>query len=133
VSPYARARASALGVDLATVAPGADGVVHAAEVERAVEGADRGAERPADPQAAMRRAIAAAMSLSKRDIPHYYLAHTIDLGPAMTWLARENETRAVPDRLLSGVLLLAAAARAARDVPEINARWAVERAVPNDR
>ena len=137
VSPYARARASALGVDLGAVAPGPDGVVHAAEVERAALAPPRaevpGDRAAVDPQAAMRRAIAVAMSTSKREIPHYYLAHTIDLGPAMAWLARENQARAVPDRLLSGVLLLAAVAKAAREVPEINARWAEDRAILLDR
>lgn len=32
-----------------------------------------------DRQARMRRAIAAAMSRSKREIPHFYLATTIDV------------------------------------------------------
>jgi pyruvate dehydrogenase E2 component (dihydrolipoamide acetyltransferase) len=42
---------------------------------------------------AMRHAIASAMSRSKREIPHYYLAHTIDLEPALAWLERRNAQR----------------------------------------
>ena len=41
--------------------------------------------RPGKP-ADMRDAIAAAMSRAKREIPHYYLGHWIDLSPANEWL-----------------------------------------------
>jgi pyruvate dehydrogenase E2 component (dihydrolipoamide acetyltransferase) len=71
----------------------------------------------------MRRAIAAAMSRSKREIPHYYVSSEIDLGPAMTWLAAKNERLAPADRLLPGVLFLKAVALALREHPELNAHW----------
>ncbi len=127
VSPLARRRARELGVDLALVAPGPDGAVHLAEVESAARA------RHEDAGAAMRRAIAAAMSASKREIPHYYLAHAIDLGPALAWLGRENEARPVPARLLPGVLLLKAAARALAVTPELNAHWIGASAPPIER
>lgn len=127
VSPLARRRARELGVDLAAVAPGPDGAVHLAQVESAARA------RHEDAGAAMRRAIAAAMSASKREIPHYYLAHTIDLGPALAWLERENEARPVPARLLPGVLLLKAAARALAVTPELNAHWIGASAPPIER
>jgi pyruvate dehydrogenase E2 component (dihydrolipoamide acetyltransferase) len=136
VSPLARRRAHELGLDLAAVEPGPDGVVHAAQVEAAKAAKPakpREAAAPADAQAAMRRAIAAAMSKSKREIPHYYLAHTIDLGRAMEWLQAENEARPVPERLLYGVLLLKAVAKALREVPELNAHWTGESAPPLER
>ena len=63
------------------------------------------------------------MARSKREIPHYYLATTIDMHRAMTWLAEQNLERPVADRLLYGVLLLKAVALALRDVPELNAVW----------
>ena len=63
----------------------------------------------------MRKAIAAAMGRSKREIPHYYLSHTVDLGAALGWLEAFNAARPVPDRLLPAVLLLKAAALALRD------------------
>jgi pyruvate dehydrogenase E2 component (dihydrolipoamide acetyltransferase) len=72
----------------------------------------------------LRQTIAAAMSRSKREIPHYYLSTTIDLHRAMTWLAEENRKRPVTDRLLYGVLLLKAVALALRELPELNAVWA---------
>ncbi|WHZ27777.1 MAG: Dihydrolipoamide acetyltransferase component (E2) of acetoin dehydrogenase complex [Nitrospira sp.] len=74
-----------------------------------------------DRQTRMRETIAAAMARSKREIPHYYLSTTIDLGRAMAWLKAENLKRPVTDRLLYGVLLIKAVALALRQVPELNA------------
>jgi pyruvate dehydrogenase E2 component (dihydrolipoamide acetyltransferase) len=71
----------------------------------------------------MRRAIAAAMSRSKRETPHFYLAQTIDMSNAIAWLAQENQRRPVTERLLHGVLLVKAVALALREVPELNAVW----------
>jgi pyruvate dehydrogenase E2 component (dihydrolipoamide acetyltransferase) len=71
----------------------------------------------------MRQTIAAAMTRSKREIPHYYLSTTIDMGTAMAWLKEDNLRRPVTDRLLVGVLLLKAVALALREVPELNAVW----------
>jgi pyruvate dehydrogenase E2 component (dihydrolipoamide acetyltransferase) len=78
----------------------------------------------------MRRAIAAAMSRSKRETPHFYLGETIDLSRAIQWLGEENERRSVQERLLHGVLLLKAVALALREVPELNATWQGDRVVP---
>jgi pyruvate dehydrogenase E2 component (dihydrolipoamide acetyltransferase) len=78
---------------------------------------------PSSPAAAMRRAIAAAMSRSNRDIPHYHLAHPVDFSPALEWLARANERRPVTGRLLYGVLLMKAVALALRDYPDFNGFW----------
>jgi pyruvate dehydrogenase E2 component (dihydrolipoamide acetyltransferase) len=80
----------------------------------------------------MRQAITAAMARSKREIPHYYLSTTIDMQPAMDWLAEENSRRSVGDRLLYGVLLLKAVSLALREVPELNAYWQGNRAVRSD-
>ncbi len=76
-----------------------------------------------DRLARMRQTIAAAMSRSKREIPHYYLSTTIDMHPALEWMAEENLKRPVTDRLLYGVLLIKAVALALREVPELNAIW----------
>jgi pyruvate dehydrogenase E2 component (dihydrolipoamide acetyltransferase) len=74
-----------------------------------------------DRQTRIRETIAAAMARSKREIPHYYLSTTIELGRAMAWLKAENLKRPVMDRLLYGVLLIKAVALALRQVPELNA------------
>jgi len=64
----------------------------------------------------MREAIAAAMSRSKREIPHYYLSTTIDVTPATEWLAAHNATAPVAERLLFAALIVKAVALACREL-----------------
>lgn len=81
-------------------------------------------EKPGDERyAAMRRAIAAAMAKSKREIPHYYLGQPIDLERALTWLEERNLERPLPERILPATLLLRATVLALEDVPEMNGFW----------
>ncbi|MBI3993735.1 MAG: 2-oxo acid dehydrogenase subunit E2 [Candidatus Lambdaproteobacteria bacterium] len=132
-SPRARRLAQELGVALEGVAgSGPEGAVVAADVERAARQAretaapaatEAEAVAPETRAALMRRAIAAAMTRSKREIPHYYLATEIDMGAALDWLQSENERRPVPERLLYSALLIKAVARAAAKVPEVNGFW----------
>lgn len=127
VSPLARKIASDLGVDLSGVTgTGEQGAITREDVERAA--ARRRPVRPAaappvDRSAAMRDAIAAAMTRSKREIPHYYLSTTIDMGTALAWLKTENEKRAVTERILPAALLIKAVALALHDVPDLNGHW----------
>jgi pyruvate dehydrogenase E2 component (dihydrolipoamide acetyltransferase) len=124
ISPVAAARAAALGLDArALTGTGPGGAVTLADVEAAVA---KPAMRPtpAHPAAdAMRHAIATAMARSKREIPHYYLGTSIDMGRALQWLEAANRARPVPQRLLYGVLLLKAVARALKDAPDLNGTW----------
>jgi pyruvate dehydrogenase E2 component (dihydrolipoamide acetyltransferase) len=140
ISPLARTLAASLGVDPATLrGTGPDGAITREDVERAVAGrvpAPPAAPTPpaptvSDRQAQLRQTIGAAMARAKREIPHYYLSTTVDLGRATDWLLAENAKRAVPDRLLLGALLLKAVALALREVPELNARWAEGRPQPS--
>jgi pyruvate dehydrogenase E2 component (dihydrolipoamide acetyltransferase) len=130
ISPLARKRAAELGVDLdALAASSGGGSITAADVEKAATGvrAPAPAAAPAPPKPidleAMRRAIAAAMARSKREIPHYYLSLTVDVSRALNWLAQENAKRPVTKRLLPAVLLLRAVALALRETPELNGFW----------
>jgi pyruvate dehydrogenase E2 component (dihydrolipoamide acetyltransferase) len=68
----------------------------------------------------MRRAIAAAMARSKREIPHYYLAHTIDVTAAQRWLASANEGKPPSERVLFAAVLLNVVAAALHEAPELN-------------
>lgn len=126
VSPAARRRAQQLGLKPdALHGSGADGAVTLADVERAVSQSQPVAVPPrAKPggfdAGQMRQAIAAAMSRSKREIPHYYLAESIDFAAAQAWLDDWNRDRLPQDRLLSAVLLLKATALALREVPQLN-------------
>jgi pyruvate dehydrogenase E2 component (dihydrolipoamide acetyltransferase) len=80
----------------------------------------------------MRRIIGAAMARSKREIPHYYLTHTIDMARALEWLREQNLKRPVTERLLYGVLLVKAVALALSEVPELNAVWRGEEVVQSE-
>ena len=78
----------------------------------------------------MRLAIARLMSRSKREIPHYYVSNTVDLGPALSWLRERNRSVPMSARMVPAALLLKAAALAARGVPELNGFWAEDHFVP---
>lgn len=159
VSPFARRLAAELGIDLTAVrGTGSGGAIRADDVRRAVPEAEaapttaapEAAERPAAPpeamtaqpeaqaeteqgaerQAAMRRAIGNLMARSKREIPHYYLSTTIDLGPMTQWLRSRNRELPMPSRIVPAALLLKAAALAAREVPELNGFWLDDHFVP---
>jgi pyruvate dehydrogenase E2 component (dihydrolipoamide acetyltransferase) len=149
VSPLAMRVAVELRVDLSGVqGTGPDGAITKADVEKAaaakaappvapvvtpppavpaevakVPPPSKPTVAPADRHAAMRRAIAAAMTRSKREIPHYYLGTRIDMSRALSWLQAENLQRPVTDRLLYAVLLLKAVAVAVRQFPEMNGFW----------
>ena len=133
-SPAARKVAEALKVDLLSVTgTGPGGSITREDVERAasrgrtvaasVPAAVPTAVPPVSKVTAMRSAIAAAMSRSKREIPHVYLSTTIDMTTAMGWLSAENEKRGVEHRLLPVVLLLKAVARAVADMSGLNGFW----------
>jgi pyruvate dehydrogenase E2 component (dihydrolipoamide acetyltransferase) len=121
-SPAARRLAAAESIDLTGLAgTGPQGAVVRADVERAVATAKPVAEKARGLDLdAMRLAIAAAMARSKREIPHYYLEHQVDLAFAQDWLARTNAERAPENRLLMAVLAVKAVARAARRFPAFN-------------
>ncbi len=126
-SPLARRVAQELGVDLSGVqGTGPHGEITEIDVQRAAEALKKApTEKPVVPElrAGIRRAIAAAMARSNREIPHYYLETKIDLQRALKFLEAENQKRSVKDRLLSVILLIKAVARALHDVPELNAYW----------
>jgi pyruvate dehydrogenase E2 component (dihydrolipoamide acetyltransferase) len=140
-SPAARRRAQELGLALAHVpCASADGVISLADVERAADpsGQPRTLATPSDvaqtaplpataPQAppgprpdAMREAIGAAMTRSKREIPHYYLGTQLDVEAACAWLERRNAAVPVTERVLFAALEIKAVALALRQVPELN-------------
>lgn len=119
ISPLARKRAIALDLDIRTLTgSGPDGTITLDDVERA---ANLSAPAPApDRQAEMRKAIAAAMSRSKREIPHYYLSETVPMRQAQTWLTSINKGRAITDRILMAAVQLKAVALALKKFPDMN-------------
>lgn len=136
VSPVARRRALELGIDAESLSgTGIDGSVTLADVELAGAGGGKRETPVVEPAAIepkrragfdpdqMRQAIAAAMSRSKREIPHYYIGSTIDMAKAQSFLEAYNRERPPEQRLLPAVLLLKATALALRDMPQFNGFW----------
>jgi pyruvate dehydrogenase E2 component (dihydrolipoamide acetyltransferase) len=124
VSPAARRLAEAHGIDLSTVTgSGSAGEITYADVERRRGEAVAPPEKKRAPWLdldAMRTAIAAAMARSKREIPHYYLEHQVDVTACEQWLTQKNATRPPDDRLLIGALAIKAVALAARGFSAFN-------------
>ena len=142
VSPVARRTAATLGVDLKTLeGTGPQGAITLHDVEHAAATAHHetpppapqvtspaaepksAAEKARERGAAMRASIAAAMSRSKREIPHYYLSDEIVLETALEWLTEQNAGVAITERILPAVLQLKAVALAAVRYPEFNGFW----------
>ncbi len=123
ITPVARRRAAALNIDMAELrGTGVDGAIQLADVEAAARAAPAGAPsiRRGVDLSEMRKAIAAAMSRSKREIPHYYLSETVDLHAALSWLEDFNRDREPLARILPAVLFLKAAALALHAQPKLN-------------
>jgi len=127
ITPVARRRAAALSLDPALIlrGTGVEGSIRLADVETYASGAKL-ARRPAKKGldlSQMRQAIAAAMSRSKREIPHYYLTETVDLSAASTWIERYNAEKTPVERILPAVLFLKAAALALREQAQLNGAY----------
>jgi pyruvate dehydrogenase E2 component (dihydrolipoamide acetyltransferase) len=130
VSPLAREVAAERGVKLEDVlGTGPAGAVTREDVERAAERMEAAARMVAPEgeedarRQAMRRAIAAAVTRSNREIPHYWVSARIDMSRALEWMAARNIERPLADRLLPAALLLRAVALSLRVRPELNGFW----------
>jgi pyruvate dehydrogenase E2 component (dihydrolipoamide acetyltransferase) len=134
ISPAARRLAAERGIDIAQLTgSGPGGAITVADVQvwqPPVAEAPR--RRTGFDPAAMRQAIAAAMSRSKREIPHYYLSQTINVAAALTRLETLNRDRSPRARLLPAALMLRAAALAMAKLPELNGFWEDGRFRPGD-
>lgn len=120
ISPAARKHAEDHGIDIDTVnGTGPDGAVTLQDIQQA-EARLQTQAGPADRQAEMRKAIAAAMSRSKREIPHYYLSETVPMAKAQAWLTAANAQRGIAERLLMAPLQLKAVAMALKKYPDMN-------------
>ncbi len=123
-SPAARRLAQSHNVDLAAVSgSGPGGAIVFKDIERQFTGVTTAVEKKSSTGLdldAMRAAIAAAMARSKREIPHYYLEHQVDVTPCEAWLARMNSARPPESRLLMGAAAMKAVALAARRFPAFN-------------
>jgi len=124
-SPLARKIAEEKGIDLLKIkGSGPDGAITREDVEKAVVEQMAPAATPEKSVSEnIRTAVAAAMSKSNREIPHYYLQTRVDMTVALKWIAEANKQRAVKDRLLPVVLMIKAVAKALANFPDLNAWW----------
>ncbi len=123
-SPRARARAKALGIDIATIepAPGARRIVEADVLRAAAAAAPAPAASPTVPRA--RKIIASRLEESFR-APHFYVHAEADaafLAKTRDDLLPEFE-RTHGVRLTYNDLLVKAIALAVRDNPAVNTQW----------
>ena len=122
ITPAARRLAAQSGIDLHSITAKSHGI----PIGRADIAAMAKPIRP-EPLNEMRSAIAAAMSRSKREIPHYYLSHQADLTNTDAFLTKTNKNRPPQNRLLLGVLYLRAVSLAVKKVPEMNGHFQEDR------
>jgi pyruvate dehydrogenase E2 component (dihydrolipoamide acetyltransferase) len=141
-SPLARKLAASRGVNLSAIAgTGPAGRIVKKDVESAPVGGGGGASVSAAPTiraargiageeksialTGMRKTIAERLLASKTQIPHFYLSVTMDGGPLMA-LRKELNAMTEKDggqKLTVNDFILLAAARAAAEVPKINAAY----------
>jgi pyruvate dehydrogenase E2 component (dihydrolipoamide acetyltransferase) len=129
-SPLAKRIAGERGIDLSAITGTGDGgAITKEDVERFIlkaETTTEVVEKKASPQVStesIRMAVAAAMSKSNKEIPHYYLETKVDMSKAMAWLAETNKARPIKKRILPVALLLKAVAKAIRIAPDLNSYW----------
>lgn len=137
-SPLARRLASRNAIPLSTLrGSGPKGAIIAADLtneshanaEAVINAAEHNPSLPdnnmfdtsrSDEKAGMRRAIAAAMTRSKQEIPHYYLSTSIELTAASQWVTDYNRDKQPEQQLLLTALLHKAVALALTRSPELN-------------
>lgn len=134
VSPLAKRIASENGIELSKIeGTGEEGVITKEDVEKAIAQRDKITEIPKESienkeksgfkTESIRSAVAAAMSKSNREIPHYYLDKKIDLTKSLDWLFEKNQQRTIQKRILPAALLIKAVAKSLLDYPDLNAVW----------
>lgn len=120
ISPAARKKAQELGVDLTLLSSKIEGTIQLGDVEEAAKSELKTTSDATLNNEGMRKAIAAAMSLSNATIPHYYLSTTINMTPSLKWLEALNAKRSIEKRILPAALLIRASVKALQEVPELN-------------
>ena len=136
-SPVARKTAHLSGIELSTLT--GSGPYGAVLLRDLPKDADSQTPPPADKTKSvrqdvspMRQAISDAMSRSKKEIPHYYLALDIDLTKVQTWLAEQNQQREPEQRLLLPAVILNAIARQLVKFPDLNGFYQDGRFTPSE-
>lgn len=125
-SPLAKRIAAENNIDLSQMrGTGENGAITKEDVENAITQVKTGKIEGKTPLQieAIRLAVAAAMSKSNKEIPHYYLEKRIDITKALAWLRETNSKLPIQKRLLPAALLIKTVAQSLVDFPELNAVW----------
>ena len=143
-SPTVRGRAQRLGIDLASVGAGPDGIVRHEDLDtflvaRAAPAAKaKPAAEKAEPRRpvellegageqikviGLRRRIAENMAASKRHIPHFTYVEECDVTDLERWRTEFNEQRGDRPKLTLLPFLITAICRTLPEFPMINARY----------
>jgi pyruvate dehydrogenase E2 component (dihydrolipoamide acetyltransferase) len=124
-SPLAKKMAQENHIDLSKIiGTGPDGAITKEDIDVSIKQSETAeTEKISTPTEAIRMAVAAAMSKSNREIPHYYLEKKIDMTKVLAWLQEANKQRTVANRLLPVVLFIKAMAKSLKEVPDLNAVW----------
>ena len=125
VSPLAKRFATEKHIDLLKIkGTGNDGAIIKADIEQVVRQMETFEKKKTNPPSdTIRLAVAAAMTKSNKEIPHYYLQKNIDLTRALAWLQETNSQRVAKQRLLPVTLLIKATAKSLTEFPDLNAVW----------
>ncbi len=133
-SPRARRVAKELAVDLSGLTgTGPEGRITEEDVRRAASAATAAAPPAAPgeivPFRGMRKAVAAAMSRSKREIPHFYVTSQVDMAAASCLLADLKPAYAEQGVKLTYTALVAkATAGTLSEMPQLNG-WYTEEGI----
>ena len=131
-SPVARKMAEEAGIDLARITgSGPGGRIMERDVQAAVEaGPSREEPAPAEPPEGevvplnrMRRAIARRMAESKANAPHFYVTVEVNMDEALKIRNQLNELAPDAEKISVNDLIVAAAARALKRFPNLNASY----------
>ncbi|MFT6896097.1 MAG: pyruvate dehydrogenase E2 component (dihydrolipoamide acetyltransferase) [Paraglaciecola sp.] len=123
ISPAARQKAAELAIDWRQLQTGSgpQGAIVLDDITTMANASTEGAHPPErDSGQQMREAIAAVVSRSKKEIPHYYLQQDMQLDNVLAWSGEYNHGRPVNERILPSALLYCAIARALSSFTQFN-------------
>lgn len=117
ISPAAKKMAEENHVDLSQLkGTGPEGEIMLKDVESKIAAAPEKSYKGIN----LREAIAALMTKSKKEIPHYYVEREIRLDSFMNWIDEKNKALPVDDRLLVPATLMKAIILALKKFPQLN-------------
>ncbi|MDB5711276.1 MAG: dehydrogenase [Sphingomonas bacterium] len=133
-TPFARRLAKLDGIEIAQIAgTGARGRIQARDVQAVIDARTRPARQASVSSRDLRPLIAARVSRSKAEIPHFYVAADARFDALNTLRGDLNADPQAPRKLSVTAFLAIAVARALALVPEANVVWRGNRAEPLPR